>query len=176
MKSTKTTYSFFGHVMIQNVGSLFFDKYIDREQFIRARQRFWKEKAKEYEPDVRSRPENETAIETTFIVFHKGPDALFAVFEEDDDTGYLYVFDAVAQKVLQYLQIYDRAGDLNVTPEDVRVVWSEDGKKCGVLIWNKMRGIIDRVRKEEGRVKLESRDSPGVGDQEWLKGFEYLYS
>ncbi len=149
-----------------------FDKYMDQEKFIRARQRFWKEKVKEYDPDALPRPEDETPIETNFIVFDKGLDDLFAVFEDDGDTGYLYVFAVADQQIRQRVQIYDKAKILNVVPEDVRVVWSADGAKCGVIIWNKMRGIIDRVKNQEGRVKLDGRESPGIGDKEWLKGFD----
>jgi hypothetical protein len=149
-----------------------FDKYMDQEKFIRARQRFWKEKVKEYDPDALPRPEDETPIETNFIVFDKALDDLFAVFEDDGDTGYLYVFAVADQQIRQRVQIYDKAKILNVVPEDVRVVWSADGAKCGVIIWNKMRGIIDRVKNQEGRVKLDGRESPGIGDKEWLKGFD----
>ena len=149
-----------------------FEKYMDREQFIRARQRFWKQKIKEYDPDASPHPEDENPIETNFIIFDKGPDDLFAVFEDDGDTGYLYVFVVADQQIRQRVQIYDKAEILNVGPEDVRVMWSEDGTKCGVLIWNKMRGIINCAENQEGRVKLESRETPGVGDAEWLRGFE----
>jgi len=51
-------------------------------------------------------------------------------------------------------------------------VWSSDGKKCGVVIWNGFRGIIDLDRDEEGRVKITSRQTPPIKDPEWLKGFE----
>ena len=50
-------------------------------------------------------------------------------------------------------------------------MWSEDGTKCGVAIWDKMRGIIDVASDREGRVWLENRDTPGIADREWLKGF-----
>jgi hypothetical protein len=61
-----------------------------------------------------------------------------------------------------------------VVPEDVGVVWSADGAKCGVIIWEKMRGIIDRLKNQEGRVKLDKRETPGIGDKEWLKGFDWF--
>jgi len=149
-----------------------FAKYMDQDQFIRARQRFWKLKVLEYDADAQPRPENETPIETNFIVFEKGANDLFAVFEDDGDTGYLYVFDAAEHKILSSLQLYDQARALNVTREEVWVVWSTDGTKCGAIIWSKMRGIIDRVKHQEGRVKLEDRDTPGIVDQDWLSGFE----
>jgi len=38
-------------------------------------------------------------------------------------------------------------------------------------IWGKMRGIIDLASGGEGRVWMENRDTPGIGDQKWLAGF-----
>jgi hypothetical protein len=98
---------------------------------------------------------------------------LIAIFEDDGETGYLYVFDASNGMILQYLQIYDDAQNLTVGSGDVQVIWSKDYSKCGVLIWHKMRGIVDCARKKEGRVKLENRDTHGIDDMEWLQGFEY---
>jgi hypothetical protein len=45
-----------------------------------------------------------------------------------------------------------------------------------VIIFDKMRGIIDRKKGLPGRVWMETQDSPGIADPEWLKGFEYLQS
>lgn len=148
-----------------------FENYLDREQFIRARQRFWKEKARVREPGINFPPEIDTPVETELVVYEKGPAGLFGVFEDDGDTGYLYILDVTEQKIVQRLQIYDNARRLSIGPEDVEVVWSEDRSKCGVLIWNKMRGIIDLTAKREGRVKLENRETPGIGDNGWLSGF-----
>ena len=148
-----------------------FENYLDREQFIRARQRFWKEKARVREPGVHLSPETDSPVETELVVYEKGPAQLFAVFEDDRDTGYLYILDAAEQKILQRLQVYDDARTLSISPEDVQVVWSEGGNKCGVLIWNEMRGVIDLAEKKEGRVKLENRGTPGIADSDWLRGF-----
>ena len=106
-----------------------------------------------------------------FIIDEIGPDGLACVFEDDSETGYLYLYDPNGRGVLEDLQIYNRASELNVAEGDVEVVWSSDGSKCGVLIWNAMRGIIDVKRNEKARAKLESRDSPPITDPEWLKGF-----
>jgi hypothetical protein len=59
-----------------------------------------------------------------------------------------------------------------VVPEDVRVVWSQDLQKCGVIIWNQFRGVIDLANDREGRVWLEDRNTPGIGDAMWLDGFD----
>lgn len=148
-----------------------FEAYLDREQFIRARQRFWKEKARTREPKIALPTETDTPVETNFVIYEKGPVGLFGVFEDDGDTGYLYIFDAAEQKILQRLQVYDDAKGLSISPDDVHVTWGESGTKCGVVIWTRMRGIIDLAGKREGRVKLESRETPGIDDRDWLDGF-----
>ena len=109
-----------------------------------------------------------------FIVDQVGPSGLACVFEDDGETGYLYLYDPNGKGVLKHLQIYDSSRELNVKEGDVKVVWSPDGDKCGVVIWNGMRGVIDLNRNEEGRAKLESRESLPIDDSEWLKGFEEI--
>lgn len=101
-----------------------------------------------------------------------GPEAYAGFFEDDGETGYLYVSDRRKKKVIQNLQIYVNSAQLGVVPEDVSVVWSKNGKKCGVLIWGGMRGIIDLDKNREGRVFVESRITPPIDDPEWLEGFD----
>ena len=110
--------------------------------------------------------------EPGFIVENPGPSNLFGVFEDDGETGYLYIYEQDGQGVLRHLHIYDRSLGLGVVEGDVCVKWSEDHSKCGVIIWGKIRGIIDLANGSEGRVWLESKNSPGLGDQKWLLGFE----
>ncbi|HZR30119.1 MAG TPA: DUF2251 domain-containing protein [Terriglobales bacterium] len=148
-----------------------FEDYLDQKQFIQARQRYWKEMVKQHEPNAQPGGEDETPIETNFIVYSKGPNGWFAVFEDDGETGYLYLYNSEHQKVARHLHIYDCSEKLNVAAKDVKVMWSKDGTKCGVMIWNKMRGIIN-LKGAEGRVWMENRDTPGIGDQEWLSGFD----
>jgi hypothetical protein len=107
-----------------------------------------------------------------FITEAAGPSGLFGVFEDDGETGYLYLYEPDGQGVTNHLRVYVRTPDLNVKEDDVRVEWSTDLSKCGVRIWGKMRGIIDIVSKQEGRVLLETRSTPGIGDAKWLEGFD----
>lgn len=148
-----------------------FDTYLDQDNFIRVRQRFWKEMAKKYSAAARPKPENETPIETNFIVYDKGPDDFFAVFEDDGDSGCLYLYGREHQRILEHVHVYDRSEKLNVTLQDVQILWTKDGAKCGVIIWDKMRAIIDRQKSRPGRVWMEDRNTPGIADQEWLNGF-----
>lgn len=109
--------------------------------------------------------------EVGFICEAVGPLGLFGVFEDDGDTGYLYLYDTGGRGVLKHIHVYDRSSELSVRETDVKVVWSSDLQKCGVLVFDKFRGIIDIAKSEEGRVWMKNRNSPGIADQEWLQGF-----
>lgn len=106
-----------------------------------------------------------------FVSDEHGPEEFVGFFEDDGETGYLYVSDRKRGEIVKHLQIYNNSQALCVDAKDVHVVWSGDGSKCGVLIWGAMRGIIDLVKRKEGRVLVESRDTPPIKDKEWLKGF-----
>ena len=107
-----------------------------------------------------------------FVSDSGGPDGYVGFFEDDGTTGYLYVSDRNRKEIICHLQIYINSADLHVSENDVQVVWSKDGKKCGVRIWGGMRGIIDVERGQEGRVFVDSRETPAISDSEWLSGFE----
>lgn len=107
-----------------------------------------------------------------FVGDSTGPDEYACFFEDDGESGYLYVSDRRKNEIIRHLQIYTNSAALGVRDADVQVVWSSDGKKCGVLIWGGMRGVIDLEKGREGRVLLESRATPPIGDSEWLSGFE----
>ncbi len=107
-----------------------------------------------------------------FIVEAPGPDDQFAVFEDDGETGYLYLYRPITGEILRHLQIYNCSADLRVGVEDVKVLWSRDGSKLGVVIWDRFRGVMDLPNRREGRVWLENRETPGIGEQDWLRGFD----
>jgi len=106
-----------------------------------------------------------------FIKEAAGPVGLFAVFEDDGETGYLYLYEPEGRGVFRHLRIYTSGPSLAVSEGDVDVEWTNDFRKCGVRIWQKMRGIIDLLSNREGRVLLENRNTPGIGDSDWLDGF-----
>ena len=141
-------------------------------EFLQTRQKYWKNMVATYEPNVELLQEGQTSLETTLVVFAKGPRATFAVFENDGESGYLYVYDSSQHTVKQHLHLYDRVPGLEPTEEDVKVLWTRDGNKCGVLIWGKMRGVMDLANQTEGRAWLERRDTPGISQRNWLEGFD----
>ena len=107
-----------------------------------------------------------------FVGDQAGPADYTGFFEDDGQTGYLYVSDRKKNEIVQHLQIYINSAQLGVEAKDVEVVWSKGGNKCGVSIWGGMRGIIDLAKKREGRAFVESRTTPPIEDPEWLEGFE----
>lgn len=115
--------------------------------------------------------ESGSASPIGFVREAVGLPGVFGIFEDDGDTGYLYLYEPSGREVFQHLHIYDRTPDLAVRDQDVTVLWSQDFSKIGVLIWGKMRGIVNLTTGQESRVWLESRDTPGIVDAEWLTGF-----
>jgi hypothetical protein len=107
-----------------------------------------------------------------FVVAAGGKREHVGFFEQDDYTGYLYVFDKKRKLILSHLQVYTCAARLGLSQGDVKVIWSADGKKCGVVILEEMRGIIDLGSQREGRSTFKNRGDGGVNDFEWLQGFE----
>lgn len=106
-----------------------------------------------------------------FIKEAPGPSGLVGVFEDDGETGYLYLYEPEGPGVMRHLHIYDRTPELNIAGRDVEIEWSEDQTKCGVRIWGKMRGIINLTSGEDGRVWLTNPNTPGISDAQWMKGF-----
>ena len=88
-------------------------------------------------------------------------------FEQDDATGYLYLADS--EKVLFGLHIYNRKASINVREEDVQVIWTESGQRCGVLIRGKLCGVIG-INGDQCRPAYVL-ESSGITDPKWTTGF-----
>lgn len=107
-----------------------------------------------------------------FVSDTSGPEGYIGFFEDDGETGCLYVSDRRNRKIVQHLQIYNKSIQLRVQETDIGVIWSRDGSKCAVRIWGCMRGIIDLGNKREGRAFIESRDTKPIDASDWLEGFD----
>src|SRR5262249_50750240 len=89
---------------------------------------------------------------------------------------YLYIYEPDGRGIITHLHVYDRTDKLNIEENDVEIVWSLDGNRCGVVIWGGMRGIIDMSKNKEWRIWLEDRNTPAISDPEWLRGFSLHHS
>ncbi len=143
-----------------------------------ARERYWKRTGSEIDAGLRENTFAEPDADAKLLqpdgeefIVAVGSENRVAFFEHDGLTGYLYVFDVTADEVTHYLQVYTCVEKVKVRESEVQVVWSTDSTKCGVVIWNRMRGIIDIAKNLTGRGSISSRNSPGVNDAEWLRGF-----
>lgn len=152
-----------------------FPEYLDRKGFLEARKRYWKNALNHVRPDLPISDQPTSLLETCFLVAaldSHGERA--AVFEDEGETGYLYVYSVGAAAVQTHVHVYDRSDVLQIAKDSVDVLWSTDESKCAVRIWGQLRGIIDLRMRREGRAWLENRDTPGISDTEWLRGFERM--
>jgi hypothetical protein len=106
-----------------------------------------------------------------FVVAAGGPRSLAAFFEDNGETGDLYVTDRSKHKIIQHVQVYTNSNELNVRPDEVEVRWADKALKCGVLIWGGLRALIDIDNGFNGREFVKSRATPPIRNTEWLKGF-----
>ena len=152
-----------------------FPEYLDRKNFLEARTQYWKNALIQAHPDLQIPNQPISLLETRFIVSaldSHGERA--AVFEDEGETGYLYLYSVGAAAVQTHVHIYDLNNTLQITKENVDVLWSTDESKCAARIWGQLRGIIDLRLRREGRAWLENRETPGISDTEWLRGFERM--
>ncbi len=153
-------------------------KTLKLETLKKARARFWKQVAREIQSGTLAPPDAADAklpaVRNQFVVATPGPPEYVGFFEQDDRTGYLYLLARAKKHVVAYVPIYTAAARLKIRASEVRVVWSADGDKCGVVIRGQMRGIIDLSRDRPGHASFVDPSSPGINDFEWLRGFEDL--
>lgn len=150
-----------------------FTEYLDRKNFLEARKRYWKTALIQARPDLPVSGQATSLLETNFLVAaldSRGSRA--AVFEDEGETGYLYLYSVDSGTIQKHVHVYDRSAALQIAKDSVDVLWSTDESKCAVRIWGQLRGIIDLQTKKEGRAWLENEDTPGISDREWLCGFE----
>lgn len=107
-----------------------------------------------------------------FVVTGNGPGSLVAFFEDDGATGYLYLFDDAKGAIIRALWVYNRSPTWEIVEDDVFITWSTDLTKCGVVIWQQMRAVMDVTTGAEHAVPITSRDTPGLTEARWLDGFE----
>lgn len=100
-------------------------------------------------------------------------DGIFCFFEDDGETGYLYLYEPYGAGILDHLHIYSNPQKLGlgIKESDIDVVWSSDGSKCGVKLWGKFYGIFDLATNQKMSVSVDSRHTPPIQDPTLLRGF-----
>jgi len=110
--------------------------------------------------------------ESRIISYSRGPSGLFGVFEDDGDTGYLYLYEPANRGVIDHLQIYGPESVSRAEKAQVSVVWSDQGTKCAVMIWGGIQAIIDLESDRRIRCDPLGRDGVGIDRADWIGGFE----
>lgn len=99
-----------------------------------------------------------------FVVERSNSEGLFCFFEDDGDTGYFYLYEPEGDGILDHLHIYSYSSPkvFDVTENDVEVVWSKDGEKCGVKIWGKFYGVFDLFNNQKIGISIKNKETPPI--------------
>jgi hypothetical protein len=78
---------------------------------------------------------------------------LAGVFEYDGETGYFYLYDVDAPKVIDHLHI--SSGPIDYTGKDVAILWDYSEEMVGLFIRNILWALFDwqRMTKHGGNYK-----------------------
>lgn len=149
-----------------------FPEYVDRKRFLTARKRYWQGVLKETHPEAQLSDAPVNLLGTSFLVACSDSRVdRAAVFEDDGETGYLYLYSRGASSVQIYVHVYDRSKMVRPSKEDIEVLWSNDESKCAVRISGRFHGVIDVSTGQAIRSWMTSPATPGITDQGWLRAF-----
>ncbi len=107
-----------------------------------------------------------------FVIGSANAQRLYGIFEDCENAGYLYLSDHEGEGILDHLHIYDYPSKLGIQEEDVEVIWSMDGRKCGVKVWGKLFGVFDLTRDKKLGVYIRDKNTPAISDDSLLEGFD----
>lgn len=106
-----------------------------------------------------------------FIIGLPNDDGLYCIFEDDGETGYLYLSDHGGEGIIDHLHIYDDPEQIGVTEDDIEVLWSKNQSKCGVKIWGNFYGIFDLDSNKKISITVKGRETEPIIDPALLEGF-----
>jgi hypothetical protein len=73
-----------------------------------------------------------------FTIQQDGQDGLVGIFEDDGETGTLYLFDSKVggddEGILAWIPVYVRSNEFAPTESDVWVAWSIDFSKIAAIV------------------------------------------
>jgi hypothetical protein len=125
--------------------------------------------------------------ESGFTIQQEGQEGLVGIFEDDGETGTLYLFDSTLddgdQGILVWIPVYVRSEAFQPSQSDVWVTWSIDFSKVAATVKGQnqspqdcFRPILDaRSRQAANRFMREASAEP-LRESEWLRGFEWTWT
>jgi Uncharacterized protein conserved in bacteria (DUF2251) len=144
------------------------------EEFVRARKLHWQQEAKNPGKDAvlpESGPIPIGSDDSNFILYAPGPEGIFAVFEDTDQTGWFYLYSAQQKKILRGTDIYNRA-NVTVDEDVVDIGWAVDGSACGLAVWGEFRAFLGILNDLGMRKPVRNAEEDGIPAADWPAGFE----
>jgi hypothetical protein len=144
------------------------------EEFVRARKLHWEQEAKKAGKDA-VLPESGAvpmaSDDSNFMMYAPGPEGIFAVFEDTDQTGWFYLYSAPQRKILRGTDIYNRA-NVAVDEDVVDIGWAVDGSACGLAVWGEFRAFLGISNDLAMRKPVLNAQEDGIPSSDWPAGFE----
>jgi hypothetical protein len=144
------------------------------EEFVSARNLYWQNESKSGGKEM-VLPENDgvptSEDGSSFMLYSAGPERIFAVFEDSDETGWFYLYSAQHKKILRCADIYNRA-NVAVDEDVVDIGWAVDGSACGLAVWGEFRAFLGVSNDLQMRKPVMNAEEDGMPASDWPAGFD----
>jgi len=143
------------------------------EEFVRARNLHWQQETKNAGKDAVLPESGAVPIasdDSNFILYAPGPEGIFAVFEDTDQTGWFYLYSAQQKKILRGMDIYDRR-NVTVDEDVVDIGWAVDGSACGLAVWGEFRAFLGISSDLAIGKPVRNAEEDGIPAADWPAGF-----
>ena len=137
---------------------------LNYQEFVRVRKLF--------RHQTESRSFAALGADESLMLYSAGPDHLFAVFEQSQQSGWFYLFDAKQQRILKGVHIYSHES-ININEEFVDIGWSADDSACGLALWGEFRAFLGISSDLQTGKPMTNADEEGIPSSEWPAGFQH---
>jgi hypothetical protein len=122
-----------------------------------------------------------------FTVQQEGQEGLVGIFEDDGETGTLYLFDSKVgdeeEGILAWIPVYVRSTAFAPVEGDIWVAWSIDFGKVAAIVkgvsqnpQDCFRAVIDSRSKQTRNRFMKDASAEPLKDSAWLAGFEWTWA
>lgn len=144
------------------------------EEFVGARNLYWQKEARSAGkemvlPENGGMPAGEDS--SSFMLYSPGLAGVFAIFEDSDQAGWFYLYDAKQSEILKCAHIYNRA-NVTVDEDVVDIGWAVDGSACGLAVWGEFRAFLGVSNDLEMRKPVVNAGEDGIPASDWPAGFD----
>jgi hypothetical protein len=147
------------------------------EDFVRARNLYWHQQFAKNDGEAAVVLKKPAVAPTSgedvsnFMLYAPGPEGVFAVFEDDDQTGWFYLYGAEHRAILKSAYIYDRS-NVAVDEDVVDIGWAADGSACGLAVWGEFRAFLGVSNDLETQKPVTDAEERGIPTSHWPAGFD----